>query len=387
MAKRAIACGVGVGRRVFTTAYLTGGGGSLPIDRQQPRFLYSPGRRVLLSRVSLSNCKRSVSRPVTIVAPWEGTGIASRLRVIFLGSPEIAIPSLEALARHPEIDVRLVVTQPDRPAGRGRRLTPPPVRLAAEALDIDVIQPETLRGPAVLDRLRAEQPDLLVVVAFGEILRRAVLEIAPLGCLNVHPSLLPRYRGATPIPAAILNGDTTTGVSIMRLVRELDAGPLVAQCEVGVHLTDTTGSLTARLAALAAEMLPGVVLAYARGDRVPVEQDHASATFTREWTTEDARIDWSRPAVEIERLVRAADPWPVAWTTLDGERLRVLAAQAEQATGDEASAGQIERAGGEVVVQTGGGLLRLLRVQPSGKRAMDAADWWRGHRAGGSRLE
>lgn len=310
-----------------------------------------------------------------------------KLRVIFLGSPEIAIPSLEALARHPEIDVRLVVTQPDRPAGRGRRLTPPPVRVAAEALGIDVIQPETLRDSAVLDRMRQEQPDLLVVVAYGEILRKTALELAPLGCLNVHPSLLPRYRGATPIPAAILNGDPTTGVSIMKLVRALDAGPLVAQCAIGVARDDTTGTLSARLADLAAEMLPAVALGYARSERVPIEQDDDGATYTREWTTADARIDWSRPATEIERLVRAADPWPVAWTTLDGERLRVVAATAGAKGLADGPPGDVVIDGGEVVVRTGDGVLRLDRVQPAGKRAMPAADWWRGRREDSARFE
>lgn len=308
--------------------------------------------------------------------------MVSKLRIVFLGSPEIAIPSLQALARHPEIDVRLVVTQPDRPAGRGRRLTPPPVRLAADALGIDVIQPETLRDPVALDRIRQSEPDLLVVVAFGEILRKPMLEIAPLGCLNVHPSLLPKYRGASPIPAAILNGDPVTGVSIMKLVRKLDAGPLVAQCAIGVARDDVTGSLSIRLAELAAEMIPAIALGYARGTRVPIEQDHAAATFTREWTTDDARIDWSRPAVEIERLIRAADPWPVAWTTIDGERFRVTAASVVVASDVDNSPGEIVVVGGDVMTQTGQGMLRLVRVQPAGKKEMNAADWWRGRRGG-----
>ncbi len=313
--------------------------------------------------------------------------MTGRLRVIFLGSPEIAVPSLAALARRPDIDVRLVVTQPDRPAGRGRRLTPPPVRVAAEKLGIDVIQPETLRDPDVLRRMQEAQPDLLVVVAYGEILRKAALELAPLGCLNVHPSLLPRYRGATPIQAAILNGDPTTGVSIIKLVRALDAGPLVAQCAIGVARDDTTGTLSARLAELAAEMLPAVALGYARGERVPVEQDHAAATYTSEWTTVDARIDWSRPAAEIERLVRAATPWPVAWTMLDDERLRITTADVVSSCDESGTPGDITVVAGDIVVQTGAGSLRLGHVQPAGKRPMAAADWWRGRRAGQARFE
>lgn len=313
--------------------------------------------------------------------------MSERLRIIFLGSPELAIPSLDALARHPEIDVRLVVTQPDRPAGRGRRLTPPPVRVAAEALGIDVIQPETLRDPDALDRLRQEQPDLLVVVAYGEILRRSALELAPLGCLNVHPSLLPLYRGATPIPAAILHGDATTGISIMKLVRALDAGPLVAQCAIGVAADDTTGTLTTRLAELAAEMLPAVALAYARGQREPVEQDDRVATYTREWTTADGRIDWGRPAIEIERLVRATTPWPVAWTTVDGERLRIVGARVADLESSPGPPGDVVLNSGLVIVHSGDADLILDQVQPAGKRVMPAIDWWRGRHGRPAHLE
>lgn len=300
------------------------------------------------------------------------------MRVVFLGSPAFAVPSLRALAAHPEIDVPLVVTQPDRPAGRGRSLTPPAVKSAAEELGIPVYQPESLRDPAAADPLAAARPDVLVVVAYGELLRRHVLELAPAGCLNVHPSLLPRWRGASPIPAAILAGDATTGVSIMKLVRRLDAGPVVARQAVAVEPSDTTGTLGARLASLAATMLPEVALAWVRGDLQAREQDESRVTMTREWTTDDARIDWTRPAVEIERLVRAANPWPVAWTTLDGNRLRVV--ESRLAGGAASVAGQVELEGTSVVVGTGAGRLELVTVQPAGKRRLAAGDWWRGLR-------
>jgi methionyl-tRNA formyltransferase len=303
------------------------------------------------------------------------------LRVVFLGSPAFAVPSLIQLAEHDNIDVRLVVTQPDRPAGRGRALTPPPVKTTALDLGLPVYQPETLRDDVAVESLRDAAPEVLIVVAYGELLRRNVLELAPHGCLNVHPSLLPRYRGSSPIPAAILNGDTTTGVSVMRLVRKLDAGPVVAQVEEPVRPDDTSGSLSERLAARAARILPDIALRYVAGELLLVPQDESLVTVTREWTTADAQIDWTQPAQQIERLVRAANPWQVAWTT-DGEtRLRILAAslvaidpQSHQPPG------VVSMHDGAIVVATPDRQLQLDVVQPAGKRAMPAGDWWRGTR-------
>ena len=303
------------------------------------------------------------------------------MRVVFLGSPAFAVPSLIGLAQHDKIEVTLVVTQPDRPAGRGRSVTPPPVKSAAIQLGMPVYQPETLRDDDAVRQLSETTPDLLIVVAYGELLRRNVLEIAPNGCLNVHPSLLPRYRGASPIPAAILNGDPTTGVSVMKLVRKLDAGPIVAQVGTDVRPDDTTGSLSERLAALAARQLPDVSLRYVAGDLPPVPQDDALATYTREWSTDDASIEWSQSALHIERLVRAANPWPVAWTTDGATRLRILAANVSvDSTGDGLVPGTVSIRDGSVVVATADGSLRLDQVQPAGKRQMTAVDWWRGTR-------
>src|SRR5690606_29227459 len=244
---------------------------------------------------------------------------------VFLGSPAFAVPSLRALALDARFTIPLVVTQPDRPAGRGRRPRPPAVKDAAIELGLPVFQPETLRDPAAVERLAAAVPDVLVVVAYGEILRQSVLDLAPLGCLNVHPSLLPRYRGSSPVQAAILNGDTETGISIIKLVRRMDAGPIVAQRRVPLDGTETAGTLSERLAKLAAEMLPDVVAAWVAGELEAEPQDDAAAPYTRELTTADARIDWGKDAAEIERLVRAMQPWPKAWSILEGRRLAVLA--------------------------------------------------------------
>ena len=300
---------------------------------------------------------------------------------MFLGSPAFAVPSLVSLAEHDNIEVALVVTQPDRPAGRGRSLTAPPVKVAALELGIPVFQPETLRDDDAVQILRDAAPDLLIVVAYGELLRRNVLDLTPHGCLNVHPSLLPRYRGAAPIPAAILNGDAVTGVSIMKLVRRLDAGPLVAHVEAEVHPDDTTGSLSDRLAVRSAQMLPDVARDYVAGRRTPVPQDESLTTNTHEWSTADAEIDWSQPARQIERLVRASNPWPVAWTTYGETRLRILTARvADVPSSGEQLPGTVLMSAGTVGVVTADGVLLLDVVQPAGKRSMPAGDWWRGLR-------
>lgn len=304
-----------------------------------------------------------------------------RARLVFLGSPEFAVPSLRALLEHPQIDVGLVVTQPDRRAGRGRTMQPPAVKAAAEAADVPVFQPATLRDPDSVERIRAERPDVMVVVSYGELLRRDVLELAPHGCLNVHPSLLPRYRGATPIPAAILNGDSETGITIMRLVRRLDAGPILFQHRVALGGDETTGALTDRLAREAARHLPGVVLDWVSGRITEQPQEDARATYTRELRKRDGQIDWSQPAFWIERLVRAMDPWPRAWTVFDDQRLTVhRVSVANSAREPVEPPGRVEVDDGSVLVAAGDGWIELREVQPAGRRVMPAADWIRGSR-------
>lgn len=308
-------------------------------------------------------------------------------RVVFLGSPQFALPSLRALHEDPRFEIPLVVSQPDRPAGRGRRLTPPPVAVYAQEAGLTLFQPSTLKADEAVQRLAEARPDLLVVVAYGEILRRNVLELAPGGALNVHPSLLPRYRGANPIAAAILNGDDETGVSIIKLVRKLDAGPIVAQQRLPIDPMDTTASLGDRLAELAADMLPDVCAGWLSGDLQPSEQDDDQASFTREWTKADAQIDWQRPAVEIERLVRASIPWPVAWTTLNGQRIQVRGAAVAQDADPQGEPGQVFRHGRKVMVVTGDEVLELLLVVPEGKKETPALNWWHGLRDSAPRFD
>jgi methionyl-tRNA formyltransferase len=298
-------------------------------------------------------------------------------RVLFLGSPEFAIPSLRALCDDSRIDVGLVVSQPDRPTGRGRRLTPPPVARFALERGLPLFQPETLKQDDAGDRLAAERADALVVVAYGEILSKSILNLASAGALNVHPSLLPRYRGSSPISTAILNGDTQTGVSIIKLVRRLDAGPIVMTRSEPILSEDTTETLSARLANVAAEILPETVSDWIDGRLPARDQNDAEATYTHEWSKDDARIDWTKPAVEIERLVRAAIPWPVAWTTLDAVRLQIREAAVSDELDETLRPGTVFSLGKHVNVQTGFGYLRLVTVQPESKKSMPALTWWK----------
>ncbi|MDW8405393.1 methionyl-tRNA formyltransferase [Chloroflexus sp.] len=300
------------------------------------------------------------------------------MRVLFLGSPSFAVHALEALvaAGH---EIVGVVTQPDRPAGRDRRLTPPPVKVAALAHGLPVLQPETLRDPQVVATLTALQPEVGVVAAYGEILRRAVLAIPPLGYLNIHPSLLPLYRGPTPVAGAILAGETVTGVTIMLLDPGMDSGPILAQAVVDLPPTARAGPLTDQLFQIGAELLVQTLPRYARGEIEPRPQDHSQATVTKMLKKEDGRIDWSLPALVIERMTRAYDPWPGAYTFWRGQPLRIITAAVGATTAIAAPGTVIGRsAGGNPLVQTGNDALELVEVQPASRRPMSGAAWLAG---------
>ena len=301
-------------------------------------------------------------------------------RIVFMGTPDFAVPSLQALAR--DHQVVGVVTQPDRPAGRGRRLVAPPVKEAAGALGLEVIQPPTLRRPEAVERLVAWRPDLVVVAAFGQILRPEVLAIPPHGCLNVHASLLPRYRGAAPIPAAILAGDERTGVTIMRMDEGLDTGPMLAQADWPIGPDDTTGSLAADLARLGASLLVEALPGWLEGRIAPRPQDDSQATYCRTLQKEDGLLDWALTASHLDRQVRACDPWPGAYTTWAGQRLKILRARplpGRPGPGGVEPGRVVDLAPGTGVV-TGEGVLELLEVQLAGKSAMDVQAFAQGRR-------
>ena len=307
------------------------------------------------------------------------------LRIVFMGSPEFAVAPFERLM-HGQHQVAAVYTQPEKPAGRGRSLTSPPVKRTALACGLPVMQPASLRNPEVIRELAGFHPDAIVVAAYGHILPRAVLELPRFGCINVHPSLLPRFRGASPVAAAILAGDEFTGVSIMLLDEGLDTGPILASRQVPISLEDTTGSLTEELSHIAAQLLEEVLDAWFKEEIIPRPQNEAEATYSGTIAKADGEIDWHLPAVNIWRRVRAFNPWPGCYTRWKGRQLSILEAVPSPGKKD-VEAGRVvtlPRIDGKRVdvfgVGTGDGVLGVLRIQLEGKQAMSAADFLRGQR-------
>ncbi|MBI2864140.1 MAG: methionyl-tRNA formyltransferase [Chloroflexi bacterium] len=305
------------------------------------------------------------------------------MRLVFMGTPEIAVPILEALvgAGH---EIVAVYTQADRPAGRGQTVFPSPVKQAALKHSIPVMQPASLRDPEEFERLSRSAPDLIVVAAFGQFLPKAVLDLPPFKCLNVHPSLLPRHRGPAPIVNAILEGDEETGVTIMRLTAKMDAGPILAQRRVPIDAKDTAATLQARLAQVGADLLVDTLPRWLGGEIAPQLQDEAKVTFSKMVAKEDGFLDWGQAAVDLWRRVRAFQPWPGAYTRWRGKMLKVIEAK-PLGRGQEQRPGSVlkldpTKTGFGLGVQTGDGVLALGMVQFEGRKSMSGEDFLRGHR-------
>lgn len=294
-------------------------------------------------------------------------------KIIFMGTPEFAVPSLTALIKS-QYPVVGVVTQPDRPKGRGKQLSPPPVKVVAEAAGVPVLQPKTLRDEAAFQALVALQPDLIVVAAFGQILRSNVLELPPRGCLNVHASLLPRWRGAAPVAAAIRAGDAETGVTLMHMDEGLDTGPMIAKRAVPITASHTADRLTMELAEVGAALLIDTLPAWLAGQITPQAQNDRLATLAPRLKKEEGEIDWSGSAAEIERQIRAFTPWPGTFTNGPGGPFKILTAVTAPAAEPPAGAlpGTVFSHQRQVLVVTGRGVVRLVVVQPAGKKAMPA---------------
>jgi methionyl-tRNA formyltransferase len=306
------------------------------------------------------------------------------MRVVFMGSPGFAIPSLAALVE--AYAVVGVVTQPDRPAGRGRKRATSPVKQFAIEHGLPCLQPETLRTPASLSALTELRPDLVVVAAFGQILPAAVLALPPHGCLNVHASLLPRWRGAAPVQAAILQGDAETGVTIMRMDPGLDTGPILAQRTTAIGPEDTGGSLSARLSVLGADLLIEILPDYLGGRLTPMPQDDALATRAPSLKKDDGALDPAVPAERLARQVRAYEPWPGSFVEWDGRRLGVH--RARVGVQEAMVVGQAFEMDGFPALGTVSEALVLLEVQPEGKRRMAGSEFLRGSRSFvGSRIQ
>jgi methionyl-tRNA formyltransferase len=299
-------------------------------------------------------------------------------RIIFLGSPDFAIPALKALAA--EYPIIAVITQPDRPAGRNGKLRPPPVKTVALDLGLPVIQPEKLRVPSVLEQLRAWSPDLIVVAAFGQILRPELLDLPKYGSINIHGSILPRWRGAAPVQAAILAGDAETGVTIMKMDAGIDTGPLLGSCSIPIAQDETAGTLFDKLAVIGANLLLETLPRYLSGELVPQPQPALGVTHAKMLKKEDGRLDFSQPASSLERRVRAMDPWPGAFFDWKGTPIKLLRARVSGEV--SASPGDRVIVRGYPAIRTPQGDLILEEVQPAGKKPMDgkaflagARDW------------
>jgi methionyl-tRNA formyltransferase len=291
-------------------------------------------------------------------------------RVVFMGSPEFSVPSLQALSAH--YNVVGVVTQPDRPAGRGQTLTPPPVKVLAQQLGLPIIQPQKIRLPEAMQQLRDWKPDLIVVTAFGQILRQEVLDLPACGCVNMHASLLPRWRGAAPINTAILHGDQQTGVTIMRMDAGVDTGPLISQRPTAIEPGETATSLAERLAVLGADLLVATLPGYLSGELAPRPQDESLVAYALMLRKEDGELDFQLSAVELERKVRAFQPWPGTFTSWQGGPLKVQRARCVIDPETEAglSPGEHTIYQGLPAICTAQGLLVLEELQPAGKKSL-----------------
>ena len=299
-------------------------------------------------------------------------------RIVFMGTPEFAVPILDALTRT-SYSIVGIYTRADQPAGRGKQLQPSPIKQLAAARGLPISQPPTLRQPDYIAQLRDLAPDVIIVAAYGLLLPRDVLTIPPRGCINTHASLLPRHRGAAPIIAAILAGDAETGITLMQMDEGLDTGPILAQRAIPIDDDDTTGTLTPKLANLATELLSETLPRILAGEIVPQPQDHARATMFKQIKKEEGLIDWTRPATEIARRVRAFNPWPSAFTFWNGVQLRILCAGAADAKSN-LEMGRVVPLGKEIAVTSANGVLILREVQLAGKRAMKIEEFLRGQR-------
>ncbi len=305
------------------------------------------------------------------------------MRVVFMGTPEFAVATLCELVlnRH---QVVAVYTRTDRAAGRGLKPVSSAVKRAALRANLPVVQPASFRKAEAVAQLVGLHPEVIVVAAYGQILPPSVLDIPRYGCINVHPSLLPRHRGASPVIAAILAGDDFTGVSIMLMDPGLDSGPVLTRTQIPVSPWDTTGSLTAKLSLVGAQLLQEVLLAWPRGELAPQPQNEAEATYSGTVSKEAGRIDWQLPVVTIWRRVRAFQPWPGSYTRWQGRMLKIIKAM-PLAAAEAAEIGQVialppSREGAAFGIATGDGVLGVLRVQLEGKRAMSSAEFLRGQR-------
>ena len=301
----------------------------------------------------------------------------SKLKTIFMGTPDFAVPCLEVLQAKTE--VLAVITQPDRPKGRGHNLQASPVKQKALEYNLPVLQPEKIKTEEFTAELERLQPDLIVVVAFGQILSQRILDIPPLGCVNVHASLLPRYRGAAPIHWSIINGEKETGVTTMLMDAGLDTGDMLLMDKVTITEEMTTEELHDQLMAMGGKLLAETIDGLANGTITPEKQDDSISNYAGMLNKETGHIDWSKSAVEIHNLIRGLNSWPVAWSMKDGKNYKFWRTKVENRNSDKAPGTVVELRKNSFCLATGEGLLEVLEIQPPSKKRMSAGDLLRGH--------
>lgn len=301
-----------------------------------------------------------------------------RFRIIFMGTPDFAVPALHKLLNGPD-QVVAVITQPDRPKGRGKKLSPPPVKLAAEQAGIPVLQPTKIRTEEFLETLKGYTPDLIVVAAYGRILPSAILELPPLGCINIHGSLLPRHRGAAPIQWAIIKGDSEAGVTIMQMDADMDTGDILLAAAIPLTDDETAGSLFGKLADLGGTTLTQALDLLRMGRLFPIEQNHNLATSSPPLTKEDGCLNWHKPALELHRMVRGLDPWPAAYSFINGQRFRLFSPEVVHKESDYPAGTLILADQQGLLVATAKDCLLIKEIQPEGKKRMTVEAYLCGH--------
>ena len=305
------------------------------------------------------------------------------MRLIYMGTPQFAVSPLRSLAATGN-EIAGVVTRTDKPSGRGRHVASPPVKLAASELGLAVYQPKRVKAPEFIDLLRNIGPDLIIVAAYGQMIPKEILMLPQFGCVNIHASLLPLYRGAAPVNWAIIRGERETGDTLMRMDEGMDTGPILMQQRIPINTDDTAGTLTDKLSALGAQLITAAVPLLASGKLIPVPQDNAQATMAPLLKKEDGLIDWSLAAREIHDRVRGLSPWPGAYGYLDGKTVRIIATEVHDGVGEPGTL--YERDINILEAGTGSGLLRIMVLQPEGKRPMTAGEFIRGHRVAGKKF-
>lgn len=306
---------------------------------------------------------------------------ANKLRIIFMGTPDFAIPSLSALIKNTDLEIVGVFTQTDKSAGRGKLMTTPPIKQLAIQNNLPVFQP--LKIKTETDNIRSLKPDLIVVVAYGKIIPQEILDIPTYGCLNVHASLLPKYRGAACLNAPILNGDSETGITIMKMEAGLDTGPVLRQEKISLKGEENLEYVHDKLANLGAQILPEVIKGWINGNIKPIEQEESKASYIKMLSKEDGHINWNRPAEEIERMIRAYNPWPGTFGFLNKEILKIIEVDKNPLKINNYRAGEIFINQGKLAIQCQPDALIVRKLQVSGKKIMDSTDFLRGHKLEG----